>query len=291
MTVLKPAIVRTLAELRSLTRNWRDAGETIGVVPTMGALHPGHLSLVARAIQQCDRVIVTLFVNPRQFNDPRDYEAYPKTEKQDQQRLTVLAPDLLYVPSPDQIYPDDFATTVTVSGITGPLEGEFRPGHFEGVATVVAKLFLQTSADYAFFGEKDYQQLLTVRRMAGDLDIPIEVVACPTVREPDGLAMSSRNTRLSEAGRAKAAALPKTLMEAADYIACGEPADQIIAEAITALENAGFKPVEYLEMRSVKDLSPLTEFTEPARLLIATHFDGVRLIDNVPVERLSAEDE
>jgi len=181
-------ILRRLDALRSLTRRWSLSGDTIGVVPTMGALHDGHLSLVAAAKAACDRVIVTIFVNPKQFNNPADLANYPRTEDADARKLERFEVDALWVPDADQMYPARFATTVSVAGLTDVMEGAFRPGHFEGVATVVTKLFTQTSATDAFFGEKDYQQLLVVRRMATDLDLPVTVHGCPTIREIDGLA-------------------------------------------------------------------------------------------------------
>lgn len=189
-------IIRTLADLRKTVAVWRHDGLRVAVVPTMGALHEGHLSLVRAALERADRVIVTLFVNPKQFNSPADLAAYPRTEHEDAAKLAPLGAHMLYAPDGAEMYPDGFATTVSVSGVSEGLCGAYRPGHFDGVATVVAKLFLQTGADLAFFGEKDFQQLHVVRRMARDLDIPIEIVACPTVREEDGLAMSSRNVRL-----------------------------------------------------------------------------------------------
>ncbi|RWI62520.1 pantoate--beta-alanine ligase, partial [Mesorhizobium sp.] len=189
-------IIRTVADLRKTVAVWRQEGLRVAVVPTMGALHEGHLSLVRAALDRADRVIVTLFVNPKQFNSPDDLAAYPRTEHEDAAKLAPLGAHVLYAPHASEMYPDGFATTVSVSGVSDGLCGAFRAGHFDGVATVVAKLFLQTGADLAFFGEKDFQQLHVVRRMARDLDIPIEIVACPTVREEDGLAMSSRNVRL-----------------------------------------------------------------------------------------------
>lgn len=179
-------IMRTLAELREMTRGWQRAGETIGVVPTMGALHDGHLSLVARAKEMSDRVIVTIFVNPKQFNNPEDLRNYPRTEHEDARKLERFAVDAIYVPDGPQMYPDGFATNISVDGLTNVLCGAHRPGHFDGVATVVTKLFTQTSADLAFFGEKDFQQLQVVRRLARDLDLGVEVVGCPTIREIDG---------------------------------------------------------------------------------------------------------
>lgn len=277
------AIVRTVAELRTIVADWRRQDMKVAVVPTMGALHEGHLSLVQAALAQADRVIVTLFVNPKQFNNAADLAAYPRTEHEDAAKLAPAGADVLYAPDADQIYPDGFATTVSVGGVSEGLCGAFRPGHFDGVATVVAKLFLQTGADLAFFGEKDFQQLHVVRRMARDLDIPITVVGCPTVRETDGLAMSSRNVRLSSAEREVAPRLASTLLEAATRLSGGAPVDQTLAEARTAILAAGFKQVEYLELRAEEDLSPLQNLDRPARLLVASWLGESRLIDNLKV--------
>ena len=208
-------ILRHLDELRAATRGWHRAGEVIGVVPTMGALHDGHLSLVAAAKAACDRVIVTIFVNPKQFNQASDLDNYPRTEEEDARKLERFAVDVVYAPDVDQIYPAGFATNVSVGGMTDVLCGAHRPGHFDGVATVVTKLFTQTSADKAFFGEKDFQQLLVIRRMTEDLDLPVEVLGHPTVREHDGLALSSRNRYLNRAQRETAPALFRTLREVA----------------------------------------------------------------------------
>lgn len=280
---MKPDIVRNRAELRAQSAAWRKDGARIGVVPTMGALHEGHLSLVRRAAAECDRVIVTLFVNPKQFNDQNDLQKYPRTEEDDRKQLEEIGPDILYAPGVTEIYPAGFATTISVSGITDSLCGSFRPGHFDGVATVVCKLFLQTGADCAFFGEKDYQQLQVVRRMASDLDIPIEVIGCPTIREADGLAMSSRNRLLSPEGREKAVALPRALVQTAEAISKGANPHDAIAAAIGTLEISGYASVEYLELRGADDLAPMTTLDRPARLLAAARMDDVRLIDNVPV--------
>ncbi|SMO81341.1 pantoate--beta-alanine ligase [Ruegeria faecimaris] len=276
-------ILRRLSDLRALTANWRKNGEAIGVVPTMGALHPGHLSLVEAAKNGTDRVIVTIFVNPTQFNNPEDLANYPRTEIEDAQKLAPYGVDAIYVPDPDEIYPQGFATTVSVTGLTSVMEGEFRPGHFDGVATVVAKLFLQTQADRAYFGEKDYQQLLVVRRMARDLDIPIEVIGCPTVREPSGLAMSSRNQRLSPEGVEIAAHKHRIMLDLANALKNGAPFDTLAAQASTDLLAAGFTQVEYIQLRCAESLNPLTHADRPARLFAAAWADGVRLIDNIPV--------
>ncbi|WP_170789510.1 pantoate--beta-alanine ligase [Ruegeria lacuscaerulensis] len=276
-------ILRRLADLRALTSQWHRQGEVIGVVPTMGALHQGHLSLVEAAKAGADRVIVTIFVNPKQFNNPEDLANYPRTEHEDAQKLGPFDVDAIYVPDPDEIYPQGFATTVSVTGLTNVMEGEFRPGHFDGVATVVAKLFLQTQADRAYFGEKDYQQLMVVRRMARDLDIPIEVVGCPTVREPSGLAMSSRNLRLSPEGLEVAANKHRIMSDLANALRDGAEFDALAAQAQTDLLSAGFTQVEYIQLRCAETLEPLTHADRPARLFVAAWADGVRLIDNIPV--------
>lgn len=275
-------IERSLAGLRTQTAVWRKAGETIGVVPTMGALHQGHLSLARVARAACDRVIVTIFVNPKQFNNPDDLKNYPRTEHDDAKKLESIGVDLIYVPDPDQIYPEGFATNVSVSGLTDMLCGAHRPGHFDGVATVVSKLFLQTSADQAFFGEKDYQQLQIVRRMAWDLNIPIEVVGCPTIREEDGLAMSSRNLLISDMSRIKAPAMAQVMNDVRDRLLEGASMDALAADAKAQILAAGFNEVDYFELRSA-DLA-LLDKTEPhARLFAAAWLAGVRLIDNIEV--------
>ncbi|MBB6414036.1 pantoate--beta-alanine ligase [Mesorhizobium sangaii] len=274
-------IVRTVAELRAVVAGWRRSDASVAVVPTMGALHDGHLSLVRAALQKAERVIVTLFVNPKQFNSAADLAAYPRTENQDAAKLAPLGAQLLYVPDAEEMYPPGFATTVSVSGVREGLCGAFRPGHFDGVATVVAKLFLQTGADFAFFGEKDFQQLQLVRRVVQDLDIPITVVPCPTVREADGLALSSRNARLSPAERAIAPNLALVLIETAERLARGSPVLPTLAEARAAILAAGFRDIEYLELRGETDLQPMTSLDRPARLLAASWLGETRLIDNV----------
>jgi len=276
-------IVRSLEELRATVADWHNGGLKIAVVPTMGALHEGHLSLVRAALGQADRVIVTLFVNPRQFNDAADFAAYPRTEHEDAAKLSPHGAHLLYAPGAGEIYPNGFSTTISVGGVSEGLCGAFRPGHFDGVATVVAKLFLQTGADFAFFGEKDFQQLHVVRRMARDLDIPIKVIGCPTVREADGLALSSRNTRLSPEERKTASRLPQILFAAAERLAASTPLETVIAGAKAALLEASFRSVEYLELRAEADLAPLERLDRPARLLVAAWLGDTRLIDNVEV--------
>lgn len=276
-------IVRTRTALRETVATWRRDGARVAVVPTMGALHEGHLSLVRAGLAAADRVIVTLFVNPKQFNSEADLAAYPRTEESDAAKLAPLGAHVLYAPDAEQIYPPGFATTVSVAGVTEGLCGAGRPGHFDGVATVVTKLLLQSGADVAMFGEKDYQQLQLVRRLARDLDIPVEIAGCPTVREADGLAMSSRNARLTPAERAIAPRLAAALTGAAARLATGLPAAPVLAELRAALAAAGFDPVEYAELRDAEDLRPLDRADRPARLLAAAWLGGTRLIDNVPV--------
>lgn len=278
-------IVRSVAELRSITAAWRAQGAKIAVVPTMGALHEGHLSLVRAAMKLADRVVVTLFVNPRQFGDMADLAAYPRTEAQDAARLAPLGVHLLYAPGESAMYPAGFATTVSVSGVSEGLCGAWRPGHFDGVATVVAKLFLQTGADIAVFGEKDFQQLHVIRRMARDLDIPVRIVGCAIAREADGLALSSRNVRLSSQERAIAPRLAAIMTDAARRLAFAPAAasESILEEARAAIVAAGFREVEYLELRAEDDLEPLRNLDRPARLLAAAWLGQTRLIDNVEV--------
>ncbi|WP_415400709.1 pantoate--beta-alanine ligase [Tateyamaria sp. SN3-11] len=276
-------ILRTLAELREMTRGWHRAGETIGVVPTMGALHDGHLSLVARAKELSDRVIVTIFVNPKQFNNAQDLENYPRTEHEDARKLERFAVDAIYVPDGAQMYPDGFATNISVAGLTNVLCGAHRAGHFDGVATVVTKLFTQTSADLAFFGEKDFQQLQVVRRLARDLDLGVEVVGCPTIREMDGLAMSSRNLLLSDQARSRASALNDVMEDMAEALGQGASMGDLLPDATARLATAGFSDIDYLEMRTNDTLRLIETASEPARLFAAAYMAGVRLIDNIDV--------
>lgn len=276
--------IRDLAALRARVRDWKEAGESVGVVPTMGALHPGHISLVSAAKAACDRVIVTLFVNPKQFNNPEDLAKYPRTEDQDAILLQPHGVDVLFAPEAAAVYPPGFATRVTVAGLQDVLCGAHRPGHFDGVATVVAKLLLMTAADQAFFGEKDWQQLQIIRRMVTDLNLPVRITGCPTLRERDGLAMSSRNMRLTQSDRLAAPALNRAMEKAASAIRKGTPDQAALAEATAAILKAGFSQVEYLERRGAEDLSPAGGADpRPSRLFAAAWLGGVRLIDNVPV--------
>lgn len=276
-------IVRSVAEIRAQIGHWRAAGDNIAVVPTMGALHEGHLSLVRAAKGRAKRVIVTLFVNPSQFNNAEDLARYPRDEAADSARLEAEHVDMLFAPDVAEMYPEGFATKVSVSRLSEGLCGAHRPGHFEGVATVVTKLLLQTQADSAFFGEKDYQQLSVIRRLARDLDIPVEIVGVPTVREADGLAMSSRNVRLSETARKQATAMAEALRAAGAAIEAGQPVSSAVDAAKTTLLTAGYSQVEYLELRDAETLEPVSKLDRPARLLAAGWLDGVRLIDNIAV--------
>jgi pantoate--beta-alanine ligase len=276
-------IVRTVADLRRHVRAWKAAGELVGVVPTMGALHDGHLSLARRARVECERVITTIFVNPKQFNNPEDLKKYPRTEEADAALLATVPVDLIFAPQPDEVYPDGYSTNVTVAGVSEPLEGKMRPGHFDGVATVVSKLFGMTMADRGYFGQKDWQQLQVVQKLVADLNIPVAVVGCETIREADGLAMSSRNVRLTPEGRNVAGVLYSAITAAADDIRAGQSDRMAIREAAEKVRAAGFERVEYIELRDAATLLPSDDVHRPRRMLAAAWLDGVRLIDNIPV--------
>ena len=276
--------LRRISDLRDTVAAWRRAGDSLGIVPTMGALHEGHLELVRRARERCARVVATIFVNPIQFNRPDDLSAYPRDEASDAAKLAALGVDLLFAPPVEEIYPEGFQTRVSVPGLSDCLCGAARPGHMEGVATVVAKLLLQSLPDLAFFGEKDYQQLLVVRRMARDLDIPVRIEAVPTVREPDGLALSSRNLLLTPDQRDRAPALFRVLQSLAARLQGGAaPVPALLDEGRAALAAAGFAPIDYLELRSGDDLRPLERAAPPARLFAAAWLGRVRLIDNLEI--------
>lgn len=277
------AIFRDVLSLRAQVRAWKALGEVVAVVPTMGALHAGHISLVEAAKRDCGRVIVTIFVNPKQFNNLDDLARYPRTEAADLALLDAVGVDALFAPPPAEVYPQGFASTVSISGVSEPLEGAHRPGHFDGVATVVAKLFGMTMADRAYFGEKDWQQLQLVRRLAADLNIPVTVVGCETLREADGLALSSRNARLSEAGRKVAPALHQAMTRAVQGLRLGLPMAAALQGAVVEVLAAGFDGVDYIELRDAESLQPLAQADRPARLLAAAWLDGVRLIDNIGV--------
>lgn len=278
-------IVRTVAELRAQVRAWRAAGQRVGFAPTMGALHEGHLSLVKLARTRADRVVVSVFVNPTQFGPNEDFDAYPRSEARDAELLASAGCDLLFAPTVAEMYPQGFATTVTVAGVTEPLDGAARPGHFAGVATVVSKLLNQCGPDVAVFGEKDFQQLQVIRRLVRDLDLPVEIVGAPTARADDGLALSSRNAYLSAAEREAAPALASALTTAGERLRGGAPVAEVEAEAVAALAAAGFGKVDYVEVRSAEDLSRLGPgpIAGPARLLAAAFLGKTRLIDNMAV--------
>lgn len=278
------ATVRTVADLRRIVARWRQGGKTVALVPTMGALHEGHLSLMQLARQHCDRVVATIFVNPQQFAPHEDFGAYPRQEVRDAALLAGEGVDLLYAPMVTEMYPEGFSTTVTVAGVSEGLCGAFRPQMFPGVATVVTKLLLQAGPDAAIFGEKDYQQLQVIRRLVRDLDIPVRIVGGPTVREPDGLAMSSRNAYLTPAERAVANRLYATLGQVADAAQAGTPpVAEALATARESLLAAGFRSVDYIELRDAETLQPVDRLDRPARALAAAWLGRARLIDNVPV--------
>jgi pantoate--beta-alanine ligase len=276
-------ILRTVAEVRALARGWKAAGEMVGVVPTMGALHEGHLSLARRARAECDRVITTIFVNPKQFNNPDDLKKYPRTEEADAALLATIPVDAIFAPQPEEVYPEGYITTVSVGGVSEPLEGRMRPGHFDGVATVVTKLFGMTLADRGYFGQKDWQQLQVVLRLVRDLNLPVKVVGCETIRDADGLALSSRNVRLTAEGRVKAPVLYAAITAAAEDIRKGQSDRMAIREAAETIRAAGFDRVEYIELRDAETLMPSDDPSRPRRMLAACWLDGVRLIDNIPV--------
>jgi pantoate--beta-alanine ligase len=278
-------VVREPAELRAQVRAWKAAGERVGLVPTMGALHEGHLSLVRLAKARAERVVSSVFVNQTQFAGGEDFDAYPRDEARDADLLASAGCDLLYAPGPAQMYPEGFSTTVSVAGVSEPLEGVFRPTHFTGVATVVAKLLIQAEPDVAVFGEKDYQQLQVIRRLVKDLDLPVTIVGAPTIRTQDGLARSSRNAYLSEAERATAGKLNVILATAAEALRAGADVASAEAAALTALADAGFGKVDYFETRDPDDLHRLGPgpLKGPARVLVAAWLGKTRLIDNVPI--------
>jgi pantoate--beta-alanine ligase len=249
----------------------------------MGALHAGHLALIAEARQRAERVATTIFVNPTQFNDKADLARYPRQEAEDAMKLRASECDLLWVPSVDDIYPDGFSTSVRVSGISDRWEGEHRLGHFDGVATVVAKLLLSVRPDVALFGEKDFQQLAVIRRMVSDLGIGIDIVGVPTVREPDGLALSSRNVQLSPEDRARAVALPRALEAARDAIMDKVDVRGVLGEAEDSLLRAGFSKVDYFALVDATTLEPLDRVGGEMRLIAAAVIGTTRLIDNMPI--------
>jgi pantoate--beta-alanine ligase len=281
--MLKIDVVRSVAALRAATQPHRQQGKRIGLVPTMGALHQGHLELVKAARRNAGFVVATIFVNPLQFNQSEDLDAYPRDEATDLNLLAATGADLVFAPNVAEMYPKHFSTEVKVGELTRYLDGPARPGHFEGVATVVTKLFNQAQPDVACFGEKDFQQLLVIRRLARDLDLPIEIVGVPTVRDEDGLAMSSRNRYLTEKQRIAAALLPASLRAAVQELQGGAGAAPIIEKTRSALRSAGFAPIDYVELCDSETLQPLPAAREGSRLFAAAHLGRTRLIDNWPV--------
>jgi pantoate--beta-alanine ligase len=277
-------IVRTIHDLRKVTAKWRAAGHRVALVPTMGALHAGHISLVELARKNADKVAVSIFVNPTQFAPHEDLARYPRDEAGDMQKLADAAASLVWSPTVEEMYPEGFSTTVKAGSAAADLEGTFRPHHFNGVTTVCCKLFNQVTPDVAIFGEKDYQQLTVLRQMVRDLDIPLKIIAAPTKREKDGLALSSRNAYLSAAERAIAPALFAAISEAALEIASGMSADIATSDAAAKLLAAGFTKIDYIEVRDAETLAVADEANErPLRLLAAAWLGKTRLIDNVPV--------
>ena len=276
--------VRELGQLASALIALRAGGKRLALVPTMGALHAGHMALVEAAKGAADRVAATIFVNPLQFGANEDFGRYPRKAAEDAAMLEAAGCDLLWLPDPEQIYPPGFATTVRVKGLSDRWEGEARPGHFDGVATVVAKLLCAVRPDVALFGEKDFQQLAVIRRMVLDLNLGIEVVGVATVRDADGLAMSSRNAYLTADERRRAVALPKALSEAADAIRAGRPASEVLAEAKARLADAGFAPVDYVALVEAGSLEPVERPAGSMRLIAAATIGNTRLIDNIAVE-------
>ncbi|WP_296222562.1 pantoate--beta-alanine ligase [uncultured Sphingomonas sp.] len=274
--------VRDLNELRAAIAAFRAEGARIALVPTMGALHAGHIALIDAAKRAGTKVVASIFVNPTQFGPNEDLARYPRREAADSRMLVEAGCDLLWLPTVETMYPDGFASTVSVAGVSETLDGASRPGHFDGVATVVTKLFNQVSPDAAFFGEKDYQQLQVIRRMVSDLDFTIDIVGVPTQRDDDGLALSSRNIYLDEEERAKAVALPRALGVAARAIARGIPAEEAAAEAQTSLVAAGFT-VDYVTLVDAETLAANPGADRPRRLLATARMGQTRLIDNIAV--------
>ncbi len=273
----KPQVAETVAAVRQPVKAW-----SVALVPTMGALHEGHMGLVELARSKARRVVVSIFVNPTQFAPNEDFSRYPRTFEADLEKLAQVQADLVYAPSPADMYPPGFATSIVMAGPAQGLESDFRPHFFSGVAIVVSKLFLQCLPDYALFGEKDYQQLKVVTRMAADLNLQLEVVPGPTAREPDGLALSSRNRYLSPEERATAPVIYRALNAAAAALRAGTAPEVAMAQARTTLSDAGLR-VDYVEARHAETLAPLTGAAEPIRLLAAAWLGTTRLIDNIGV--------
>lgn len=283
-TTKRPSVVRTVSALRRAIQHYRDGGERIALVPTMGALHRGHLTLVREARRRAERVVVSIFVNPAQFAPHEDFGSYPRTFDSDLEALAEEQVELVWAPAPAVMYPDGFATRIAPEGAAlAGLEDKFRPHFFGGVCTVVAKLFTQAMPDVALFGQKDYQQLRVVTQMAADLDLPVKVIGVPTAREKDGLALSSRNVYLSAPERAAAPVLHRVLKACATGIRAGDPVGAVIAAGRKEIAKAGFA-LDYLEARHALTLAPITSLKDgPIRLLVAAKIGKTRLIDNLAV--------
>lgn len=279
----KVIIVRSVADLRAQIADWRRQGKTVALVPTMGSLHEGHLSLVKTAQHNADKVCVSLFVNPKQFGPNEDFDVYPRDEGADVSQLEAVGTDLLYAPNVSEIYPDGHTTQLTVGPLANILEGEHRPGFFTGVATVVSKLLLQALPDIALFGEKDYQQLQVIKKVVKDMDIPVSILGGVTVREPDGLALSSRNAYLSEEERAIASTLHQSLQTIAGAVRNKQNIEHCVSSAIAGLIKSGFKSVDYLAVRDAATLEPAKDRSQPIRVLVAATLGNTRLIDNIAV--------
>ena len=277
-------IIRETRQLPAALIALRSGGRSLALVPTMGALHPGHIALIEEARRRADRIAATIFVNPLQFGASEDLDRYPRQEEQDAAMLEQAGCDLLWLPQPQEMYPAGFATTVSVKGLSERWEGEARPGHFDGVATVVAKLLCAVRPDIALFGAKDFQQLAVIRQMALDLDLGVEILGVPTVRDPDGLALSSRNAYLSADERQRAVELPRTLDATAKRILSGTPVGDALADAEARLKAAGFSRVDYVALVNALTLEPLDRPGGPMRLIAAALIGTTRLIDNIPVE-------
>ena len=277
-------IIREVDQLPAALIALSAGGGRLALVPTMGALHAGHIKLIEEAKRVADRVAATIFVNPMQFGADEDLSRYPRREERDAEMLDEAGCDLLWMPMAQDVYPPGFATTVSVKGLSDRWEGEARPGHFDGVATVVAKLLCAVRPDIAVFGEKDFQQLAVIRRMTQDLQLGVEIRGVATVRDADGLALSSRNAYLSPEERGRAVELPMALNEAAERISSGVPVAEALAGAKTRLESAGFSRIDYVALVNALTLEPLERIGGPMRLIAAATINSTRLIDNIPVD-------